>query len=124
MSDFAPENLGNLTKPLTPEQQEALIFLQEELPKIINDLKNNNPDKLPDVLERLTKRGEKILPDGEKVVVPSPFELITEAIKVNNQEALKAAERVKSGITPPSTPFPLNENPNSLSSTPQKNLKK
>ena len=34
-----------------------------------------------------------------------------EAIGANNQEALKAAGRVKSGIIPPSTPFPLNENP-------------
>jgi len=60
MSDFAPEiSIENLIRSLTPEQQEALNFLQEGLPKIIINLINNNPDRVRDLLERLTKRGEK-----------------------------------------------------------------
>jgi hypothetical protein len=112
MSDFTPEiSIEHLIRSLTPEQQEALNFLQEGLPKIIINLINNNPDRVPDLLKRLTERGKKILPDGQTVEMPSAIELMKEAIRANNQEALKAARRVKSGITPPSAPFPLDENP-------------
>jgi len=59
------------------------------------------------------------------VKIPSSLELMMEAIRVNDQKALEAARRVKSGITPPSAPFSLNENqPPSFTPPSQENPKK
>jgi uncharacterized coiled-coil protein SlyX len=127
IDQFRPESTPTPSEVnLTDEQKKQL----EELNNTLNKLQyfiNNNPGKIPNLINRFFNQEEKILPNGQKVFAPSEYERLIQLLREADPSFVPVSgwrNKEPLSSTPPSTPFPLNENPNSLSSTPQTNLKK
>jgi hypothetical protein len=112
---------------LTDEQKRQLEQLNNVLNKL-QDLINHKPDKISHLINNFFRPKEKILPNGQKVSVPSQYDQLMQLLREVDPSFVPIPgwrnEKPLSSI-PSSGPFPLNENqPSSTFSPSHENPKK